>query len=321
MSDVPELHRRALPSGEPAPDIPNLRDLSSSRKVMRGARYALAGVRLVAFQPSLWGYLVAPVSIMLLLFFGGAFFAWHGIGLALGMLWTPGAGASAMWAGAWWLLGIFVKLMAVGTLALGLYFTAGLIATPFNDRLSEHVETSVLGPYEEPFSWRVLVTDLLISVTHSVVSLTIWITVMVFSFVLNLIPGIGSVASFVIGTVATAMFLSREAADGCMSRRRMSFGHKFRVVMQHSSLFFGFGVVASCMLWIPFLNFLLLPMAVAGGTLMYCHLEQQGLIPDEQGSLGYVPTRTRVAALADHGAERDGFGEFAHEREREALHV
>jgi CysZ protein len=320
MSKMTQPSGAAGPSG--ASGVPDLRGLSTTGKVLRGARYALAGVRLVAFQPGLWGYLVAPVSIVLVLFFGGSFFAWQGVGFALGWLWVPGAEAGAMWWGAWWLLGLAVKLMVVGTLALALYFTAGLIATPFNDRLSEHVETSVLGPYEEPFSWRVLLIDLLISVGHSVVSLTLWITVMLCSFVLNLIPGIGSVASFVIGTIATAMFLSREAADGCMSRRRMSFGHKFRVVMQHAPLFFGFGTIAACMLWIPFLNFLLLPMAVAGGTLMYCHLEQQGLIPDDQGSLGYVPTRARVAALADHGAERDGLGAGdAREREREPLHA
>ncbi|MEZ4235515.1 MAG: EI24 domain-containing protein [Myxococcota bacterium] len=305
-----------------APVVPDLRDLSATRKLLRGARYALAGVRLVLLRPSLWGYLVAPASITILLFFGVSFFAWQGIGLLLGLLWTPGAHSSALFAGLWWVFGLLVKVTAVATTALALYFTAGLIATPFNDRLSEQIETSVLGPYEEPFSWKVMAADLAVSVSHSLVSLTLWLTVMVSGLMLNLVPGIGSVASFLVGGLCTSLFLSREAMDGCLSRRRMSFGHKFRIVVQHFPLFLGFGIVASCMLWVPFLNFLLLPMAVAGGTLMYCHLEQQGLIPDAQGNLGFISERARVAALADHGAERDGLGHVhPPHREREPLHA
>ena len=302
-------------------ELPDLENISSLRKVWRGARYALGGVWLITARPSLWGYLIAPASITLLLFFGVSFFAWHGIGMAMDALWTPGVDTSLFTIGVWMTIELLVRVMAIGTTALALYFAAGLVATPFNDRLSEHVETSILGPYEEPFSWRVMAVDLAISVSHSLLSLTIWLTVMLFSFVLNLIPGAGTVASFAVGTVATAVFLSREAIDGCMSRRRMSYGHKFRVMIQHFPLFLGFGVVASCMLWVPFLNFLLLPMAVAGGTRMYCHLEQLGLVPDSDGNLGYVPSRSRVAALADGGEPYDAFGDFTHPPSRAPSHA
>ncbi|MEQ1503130.1 MAG: EI24 domain-containing protein [Myxococcota bacterium] len=300
-------------------DLPDLASLSASGKALRGARYALAGVKIVATRPRLWVYLVAPVVITLGMFLGMSVTAWGVISWGLSFVWTPGPNASAWLAGAWWFLALAAKLMAVGTIGLGVYFAAGLIATPFNDRLSEHVETSALGPYEEAFSWRVLMGDLALSLSHSLLSLALWITVMVASLAMNLIPVVGSVASFAIGTTATAMFLARESMDGCMSRRRLSYGHKYRILMAQLPMMLGFGVVASLMLWIPFLNFLLLPMAVAGGTLMYCHLEQQGLIPDVNGAPGYTPNRSRVAALADHQVESDGLDERI--ADREPLHA
>jgi CysZ protein len=282
-----------------------LASLSNTARFLQGIRYALRGIRVVAGQPALWSLIVAPVIILLGVFFGSSFFAWQLIGWLLDLVWTPGPQSGWFTSGAWVLFGLVVRLMFVGTIGLFLYFTAGLIATPFNDRLSESVETMVLGPYEEPFSWRVLLGDLLNSAGHTALSLLIWVAVMGIAFLLNLLPGIGSVFSFALGTAATALFIGREAMDGSMSRRRMSYGHKYRIVIQHFPMVFGFGLVVSLLLWIPFLNFVLLPMAVAGGTLMYCHLEQQGLVPDSHGRPGYLPTRARVMALADDGAQVD----------------
>lgn len=282
-----------------------LQSLSSTARFLQGIRYALRGIRLVAGQPGLWSLIIAPVVILLGVFFGTSFFAWQAIGWGMNLLWHPGPHTNWLATGAWVAFGLVVKLMVIGATGLLLYFTAGLIATPFNDRLSETVETMVLGPYEEPFDWRVALGDLGNSLAHTALSLSIWATVMTVAFFLNLIPGIGSVFSFVLGAGATAVFIGRESMDGCMSRRRMSYGHKYRVVLAHFPMVFGFGLVVSALLWIPFLNFVLLPMAVAGGSLMYCHLEQQGLVPDKGGKAGYLPTRARVTALADHGAQVD----------------
>lgn len=295
-----------------------LRSLSKTRSFLQGVRYALRGIRVVAGQPGLWSLVMAPAIILLGVFFGTSFFAWNLIGWAMSLLWTPGPQTGWFATGAWVTLGLVVKLMVIGTTGLFLYFTAGLFATPFNDRLSESVETQVLGPYEEPFDWRVLLGDLWNSVGHTALSLLIWVAVMGVAFLLNLIPGIGSVFSFVLGASATAIFIGREAMDGCMSRRRMTYDHKYRIVFSQFWMVFGFGLVVSALLWIPFLNFVLLPMAVAGGSLMYCHLEQEGLIPDSSGRPGYLPTRGRVKALADEGAQVD---ELSPARERERVHV
>jgi uncharacterized protein involved in cysteine biosynthesis len=158
-----------------------------------------------------------------------------------------------------------------------------------------------LGPYDEPFSWRQTLGDLKNSVIHSALSLGLWLSVMIASLVLNLLPVAGSVLSFAIGVAATTMFVARESMDGAMSRRRMRYRHKLRVIVAHPWLMLGFGLVVATLLWIPLLNFVILPMAVAGGTVMFCQLEKLRLVPHEDGKVGFTSARHRVEALADRG--------------------
>jgi CysZ protein len=276
-----------------------LRQLGRGRQFLRGIRYAFAGMRLVATHPRLWPYVLAPALITVSLFVGVVLVAWPGFGMLLDALWTPaehGLGVKVLWYGFWW----FVRFLVVAIAAFVLYFTSGLFATPFNDRLSEEVETLVLGPYTEPFSLRQLLGDLANSLLHSTLSLALWLTILLASTALNLVPVFGSVASVAIGWFATAVFLARESVDGTLSRRRMTFRHKLRVVWAQLPMMLGLGTVAALLLWIPLMNFLILPMMIAGATLMYCHLEQAGLVPDAAGATGYKSPRLRNALLADH---------------------
>lgn len=276
--------------------VPELASASPTQQFALGVRYAWLGVRIVGGSPALWPYVVAPVLITATIFFGTSFAVWTGVPFLTAALWQPGP-ATATWVSiAWTVAWIAVRLGIVFTIAFVLYFAAGLIATPFNDRLSEHVETVALGAYEEPFSLRVLLGDLANSVLHSILSMILWLTVMAISMSLNLLPVLGSMASLVIGTVATALFLTREAMDGPLSRRRMSYLHKLRIIRHNLPIALGFGLVGSMLVWVPFVNFLLLPMAVAGATLLYSHLEQQGRVPSARGDEPYVPPRARLGA-------------------------
>jgi CysZ protein len=277
-----------------------LTNLTAAQSFLAGVRFALLGMRVVAARPWWWGYLLAPVTILLTFFVVAALVSWASVGFLMGLVWTPGPESSWLLSGMWVTLGVLVRLVLVGLVGLVLYFLAGLVATPFNDRLSDKVERMVLGQYEEPFSWRVLLGDLANSLAHSSLSLVLWFTVMVCAFFLNVLPGVGSVLSLLVGTVATAIFMGRESLDGCMSRRRMSYGHKYRLLLSQFPLVFGFGLVVSVLLWIPFLNFVMLPIAVVGGTLLYCELERQGLVPDPRGNLGYRPIRHVQPAELPH---------------------
>jgi uncharacterized protein involved in cysteine biosynthesis len=279
--------------------LPALQGAGRVRRLLTGMSYPLLGVRLVLTHAATWPYLVAPVLINAAVFLTAAFVAWHGIALAMGLVWAPGAESGWFVHVAWYATAFLLRALAFLVIGVALYFTAGLVAIPFNDRLSEHVETLCLGPYEESFDWRVLLVDVLQSVAHSALSLVLWLGVMAPLFLLQLVPVAGSVLHFVLGTLVTSLFLAREMMDGCLSRRRMGYGHKLRVIRANGWVALGFGLVAAGMLWVPLLNFALLPMVVAGGALLYCHLETLGLVPDADGTGRYLPERHRVAALAE----------------------
>jgi uncharacterized protein involved in cysteine biosynthesis len=139
--------------------VDELKGLGKWRAFLRGGRYAL----------------VAPVMITLCLFIGLVLVAFPGFSMALDQVWAPTESTSWWVSFAWTCFRLFVQVSIVAFGTLVLYFTSGLIATPFYDRLSEHVETMALGPYEEPFSWRQTLGDLAYSVVHSALALTVWL--------------------------------------------------------------------------------------------------------------------------------------------------
>lgn len=256
-----------------------LSEMGPFAAMLTGARFVLTGARAVVTRPHLWGYLLAPITILLTFFLLAVPVSWASVGWLMNEIFTPKPGTNFLVLWLWATVGLLVRSAALLGLGLALYFAAGLVATPFNDRLSDQIEQMTLGSHKEPFAWKVMLGDLLNSVAHTALSLCVWLFVMSLALLLNLLPVLGSVLSFLLATSATAIFLGRESMDGCMSRRRMSYRHKYRVVLANLPLVFGFGLAASALLWIPFLNFLMLPVAVAGGTLMYCDLERQGLVP------------------------------------------
>jgi uncharacterized protein involved in cysteine biosynthesis len=275
-------------------DPPDLADLRPAQRFGWGLRYAWWGVRLVVTETALWPYVAAPVLITILLFAAGGTLAWLGIGWGLHQLWSPGPQTEGWLEVGWVALGLLLRATALLAIGVALYLLAGLVATPFVDKLSEHVEAMVLGPSDEPFSWRVLLGDIALSVAHTLLSMALWLVSMAAAFTLNVLPVIGQVLSFLAGVLATAFLVSRESMDGALSRRRMAYGHKLRVLLRHPLLTLGFGLAAAALLWVPFLNLLVLPMTAAGGTLLFCHLEQQGLVPPARGQQRWVPNRTHT---------------------------
>lgn len=267
--------------------------------VFRGARYALSGIGVILTRPSLWPYLVGPVLVTFLLFVIGTWGAWTLVGWAFDTVYEP-APDTSVWVAAWWkIVELWLRIWAIATLAVALYFSSSILATPFNDVLSQKIETMRLGPYNEPFSWRTLAGDLAQSVGHSILSLLLWVGILVASTFLNLVPIFGTLLALVIDTLATAILITREAMDGCQSRRRMSFRHKMMVVRRLWPVYLGFGLVGSAVVWVPVVNLLVVPLSIAGATLLYCDLEREGRVPNADGSPGYVPVRARDPLGAD----------------------
>lgn len=275
-------------------EAPDFAALSVPQQVGWGARYAVRGARILAAHPRLWGYVFAPIALMIGAFALGAGLILWLVPLATGLLWVPGPESApltvTMYAVALWT----VRIVLVGALLLALYLTAGLVATPFNDRLSEQIERRILRTTTDEVLFRQFVRDLFWSVAHSALSLAVYLAVMGVLLLLNLLPGVGSAVSFVVGALVSAMFFTRESMDGSLSRRRMGYVAKWRTVAGIWPYALGFGGVVSLAMWLPLLNFLVLPMSVAGGTALFCHLERAGALA--RGVRDPLPGGARVGS-------------------------
>jgi CysZ protein len=97
-------------------------------------------------------------------------------------------------------------------------------------------------------------------------------------FLFNLLPGVGHVAWIVASGLWTMAWLAVEYLDSPMTRHRYTFADVRRVVWKRFTLSLGFGAALYILLWIPILNFFLIPLAVVGGTLLFRGLEEAGAL-------------------------------------------
>jgi CysZ protein len=164
-------------------------------------------------------------------------------------------------------------LAAVGILGLGglvgvLTFTAItlLIGDPFYEKISEEVEERFGGvPGEVEVSWwRSLRRSLWDSIRLIALSLAISIPL----FFLGLLPFVGQTVIPVIGALLGGWILALELVGVAFYRRGLRLPDRRRVLAAHRPLALGFGVSVFCCFLIPLGAVLVMPAAVAGGTLL-----------------------------------------------------
>lgn len=164
-------------------------------------------------------------------------------------------------------------LAAIGILGLGgligvLTFTAIalLIGDPFYEKISGEIEArfgGVPGEVEVPW-WRSLRRSLWDSVRLIALSLAIGIPL----FFLGLLPLVGQTVIPVIGALIAGWFLALELVGVAFYRRGLRLPDRRRVLAAHRPLALGFGVSVFCCFLIPLGAVLIMPAAVAGGTLL-----------------------------------------------------
>lgn len=248
-------------------------------KLARGARYVIRGFKFPLIEhPRLIGFVVVPALINILLF--GALLAtlgtWGG-GWITGLLDGAIAGDHAWYLVPFvWLLRIFSWLIVaavVGALSfVTVYLIGGVIAAPFNDLLSEKVEAIRLGTPEPPFSLKKSFADGLFAMGQELRRVLFLLVVYGLLLPLHLIPVFGTFAWGWLGF----LILTLDQLDIPLARNRYRFGERVGAVRGNVMVATGFGAACAALLWVPLLNFLCLPAAVVGGTLLYADLKEAG---------------------------------------------
>lgn len=232
-----------------------------------GAGYLVEGAKLLT-HPALRLFVVVPLAINILIFGSLLFFTISYI-TDLMNRWLseiPDWLNFVEWI-LWPLIGLSLSL------ATGYLFTAAalLIASPFNGLLAEKAEELVTGrevPALEGLGAALMMVPR--SVVRELRKLIYYVPMAIFVLVVSFIPVVNAVAPllwFLLG----AWMMSIQFVDYPMDNHELDFGEVTEAVRSRrlSSLGFG-GLVALCT-GIPIVNFFVVPAAVVGATLLWCH--------------------------------------------------
>lgn len=104
---------------------------------------------------------------------------------------------------------------------------------------------------------------------------------------LNLLPIVGSTLYGILSLGLTLFFLGWEYLGYVQDRKRASYGQQKQFLLQRKPLIAGFSCGILLLLTIPFLQLLCIPLAVIGGTILWC--EETAGYPLSVGGRGKEP--------------------------------
>ncbi|MDX1654926.1 MAG: sulfate transporter CysZ [Candidatus Competibacteraceae bacterium] len=230
---------------------------------LRGFGYLLTGFRLLP-HPQVRTFVVIPFLINAGLFSIGIWWAWGAFeGLIQSLVaWLPD------WLD--WLSWLLWPLFVVAQLIVVFYtFTlvANLVAAPFNGTLAERVE-DLVGPNRQRPPQRPLWAEAAIAPLVELKKLGYFIAWTLPLLLLFFIPPLNLAAPFV-WAAFTAWMLALQYMDYPMGNHRLPFKEQRKVLAEKRWLGLGFGAGVLAMTLVPVLNFLAMPTAVVGATVLF----------------------------------------------------
>ena len=158
----------------------------------------------------------------------------------------------------------FIVLFAAGALTL-----PNLLLAPLQDPLSEATEERCGDFSPPPFSVASLVSGTWSSLRHTLARVALMALGFVVLLPLNLIPVAGNVVYLALSSPWAMFWLAVEHLSNPMARHLRPFRQVLGVLVRRKALALGFGAALYVLLWIPVVNFFLMPLAVVAGTLLY----------------------------------------------------
>jgi CysZ protein len=155
------------------------------------------------------------------------------------------------------------------SLATGFLFTtiALIIASPFNALLAEKAEELITGgPVDSLEGFGAAVLAIPKSILRELAKLVYYIPMALFAVLLSFIPGLGAIAWLILA----AWMMSIQFVDYPMDNHQLSFSDVKEAVRRRRLSSMGFGGLVALCASIPVINFIVVPAAVVGATLLWC---------------------------------------------------
>lgn len=241
------------------------------KDITTGTRTLARGLRLLN-KPGIRVYVIIPLLINLILF--GAL-VWYGHSLFTSAVdWFMNLSLVV------WLTNLMPSLQGFIEGFLWLFFgvfaaivvffaftpVANIVAAPFNALMSEKIEALLTGiPAANDTSFVQMAIDTISSQLRKLLYIALWALGL---FLVSLIPVINLIAPllwFVFGS----WLISLEYLDYPMGNHELTFAEQKRRLAERRGLSLGFGGAVMIMTSIPIVNFFVMPVAVAGATVLW----------------------------------------------------
>lgn len=232
----------------------------------QGARYLFQGFTWLT-RPGVRRYVAVPLIINLLVFAAAIALGAHYFGAWLHH-WISGMPHWLAWLAA--LLWVVFALAAAVVLFYAFTMVANLIAAPFDIFLAMRVEAMLTG--RRPETGRSLAGDITVGLRGQIQRLLylLWrlSLIAILGLVLLLVPVFGTLTP-VLWFLFTAWTLAIVYSDFPLSNRGVTFVEQRRLFRQKRARLFGFGTAAALCTMLPVVNFVIMPVAVIGATLLW----------------------------------------------------
>lgn len=241
----------------------------------RGFFAPFRSFRLVRNNPRLILYILVPFLINTLVFSGAVYLGLDFFGSTV-VEYIP-QGESWYWSVLYWFLWVVAVLLTAVLVFFSFTVVGNLLASPFNDLLSERTEEVLIGAInDEPFSLRRFWADAFQTILLEAKKMWVFVMIMVLILPLNLLPGIGNGLYTVLAVSLTLFFLCFEYLSFVMVRKRQFFREQKSFIFARKFLMIGFSCGVMAILAIPFFQLFCIPLAVIAATRIWC--EEEGLV-------------------------------------------
>ena len=241
----------------------------------RGFFAPFRSVRVLRSNPRLIQYILIPFLINTVVFSGAVYLGLDFFGSTV-VEYIP-QGEAWYWSVLYWFLWMVAVLLTAVLVFFSFTVVGNLLASPFNDLLSERTEEVLSGNInDESFSIGRFFRDALSTILLEAKKMWIFVVVMVLILPLNLLPGVGNSIYTLLAISLTLFFLCFEYLGFVLVRKRQFFREQKSYIFARKFLMLGFSCGVMVILAIPFFQLFCIPLAVIGVTRLWC--EEEGLI-------------------------------------------
>ena len=239
-----------------------------------GFLYPFRAAKFIKDHPVLFKYIIIPflinvIALSLAVYWGLSFFN------SVVVQYIP-QGEAWYWVILSYFSWTFAILITIVLVFFAFTVSGAIIASPFNDILSEKTEELLSGiPTEEPFVFKVFLKDALQTIMDESKKILIFVVLMLLLLPLNLVPG-GTLLYSILTVLLTVFFLVAEYTGYVFYRKHLTFRDQRHFIFAHKLVMMGFGTGVMGVLGVPFLQLFCIPLGVVGATQLWYDLSGRG---------------------------------------------